>query len=76
MHRKKCKARCVKCKRVFVTTNVDKLFMRRHMTVICNGCQDAFAQSLLSELLDKIMVNSIEANYKRVEVKENAENKN
>lgn len=68
MHRKKCKARCIKCKRVFVTTNIDKLFMRHNTCVICNHCQDAFAQSLLTGLLEKIMVPKPNGTYKWMEV--------
>ena len=76
MKRKKCKAKCIKCKRVFVTTNIDKLFMRHNTAVVCNRCQEALANSLLTGILEKILSKPTNATYKWVEVKENAKNGN
>lgn len=60
MKKVKCKARCIRCKRVFVTTNIDKLFMRYYTAVICPRCEDEFASQLVDNIFSKITCNKDE----------------
>lgn len=56
MKRVKCKARCVRCKKVFVTNNIDKLFMRHYTVLICPRCEGDYASQLMNNIFGKIAV--------------------
>lgn len=67
MKRVKCKARCVRCKKVFVTTNIDKLFMRHYTILICPRCENEYASRLINRIFDKITVKKKEVGERWLE---------
>ena len=51
---KRVKCRCRKCKRVFVTSRADKIYMRHFGAEICPKCEKEFTNELCKGLMEHI----------------------
>ena len=51
---KRVKCRCIHCKKMFVTSKNDKIFMKHFTGVICDKCEDELAKKIANELPEKI----------------------
>lgn len=52
MRKKLAKARCKVCKKRFVTTNFDKMIMRKYTVQMCNTCYDAYMSACYKAILN------------------------